>query len=107
MGLPLLARAALVGKRSQKNAKGALASGNCHTTHGQRCIFPVKYKGKTYNENGGCINGSWCATKTNSKSEYSSWDYCKCAQDKYFKHLFLMKYCFRTQCYKHYKNQKY
>lgn len=41
-----------------------------------KCIFPVRFKGKIFNE---CINGhtgKWCATKLTKKGTTDTWAYC-------------------------------
>ena len=44
-------------------------------------ILYLRFLNLARKEKDGCIIGktyTWCATKTNSKSEYSDWHHCKC-----------------------------
>ncbi|XP_040574629.1 72 kDa type IV collagenase [Lepeophtheirus salmonis] len=51
----------------------------CHTLENQKCIFPFKYYGVTYNACTGVDNGGtlWCATTLNSDGEAVGWGNCK------------------------------
>ena len=49
------------------------------TSDGKKCVFPLRYKGVTYNA---CTKKdgrgrNWCATAVNNKNEYTEWGYCE------------------------------
>jgi len=54
---------------------------HCVAKGGQRCAFPVKYKGETYTTCG--KNGytkNWCPTSLKTSGEYEEWDLCSPAR---------------------------
>jgi len=58
-----------------------LDSGRCNTVLGQRCVFPFKYKGKTYDsctDVGTSVHMYWCATKVGLDDSYIDGEWGAC-----------------------------
>ena len=53
----------------------------CKTDEGHTCVFPFKYRGKTYNK---CTSAGrvslrgtkWCATEVKPNGNYKNWGKC-------------------------------
>jgi len=53
-------------------------SSTCQTTKGQKCVFPFKYKGKTYSTctSAGYYGRPWCSVENKENGYYKKWGRC-------------------------------